>query len=241
MPTSFLPSLLLPPSWWQNRHCLTKKMTQENYQAIRLWVVTQRLRTSGLQKLFLQSMRAFSIVENVAKARPRMSDCCSRISSILLLQPLWWRCVECVIHHEWDVREEQQYIYWGEQAIIEWSRRTNSIAACCHSAKLCAHAVWAFPIATLQWNIYIVMKYTFAARVDNLAFQAFWVVQSCLIESFGWRTQSFLSYILLTQLHFSIVFSPALCAHFITGGIMMNRNQLYWCKHHYQIKLNSEA
>jgi len=25
-----------------------------------------------------------------------------------LLQPLWWRCFECVIHHEWDVREEQQ-------------------------------------------------------------------------------------------------------------------------------------
>ena len=29
----------------------------------------------------------------------------------VLLQPLWWRCVECVIHHEQDVREEQQYIY----------------------------------------------------------------------------------------------------------------------------------
>ena len=28
----------------------------------------------------------------------------------LLLQPLWWRCVDCVIHHERDVREEQQYI-----------------------------------------------------------------------------------------------------------------------------------
>jgi len=27
------------------------------------------------------------------------------------LQPLRWRCVECVIHHERDVREEQQYIY----------------------------------------------------------------------------------------------------------------------------------
>jgi len=39
---------------------------------------------------------------------------------ILLLQPLWWCCVECVIHHEWDVCEEQQYIYtWREQAIIE--------------------------------------------------------------------------------------------------------------------------
>ena len=28
-----------------------------------------------------------------------------------LLQPLWWRCNECVIHHEQDMREEQQCIY----------------------------------------------------------------------------------------------------------------------------------
>jgi len=29
---------------------------------------------------------------------------------------------------------------WHEQAIIEWSWHVNSIAACCHSAKLCAYA-----------------------------------------------------------------------------------------------------
>ena len=28
-----------------------------------------------------------------------------------LLQPFRWRCVECVIHHERDVREEKQYVY----------------------------------------------------------------------------------------------------------------------------------
>ena len=35
-----------------------------------------------------------------------------------LLQPLRWRCIECVIHHEQDVHEEEQYM-WQEQAIIE--------------------------------------------------------------------------------------------------------------------------
>ena len=35
---------------------------------------------------------------------------CRGICSILL-QPFRWRCVECVIHHERDVCEEQQYIY----------------------------------------------------------------------------------------------------------------------------------
>ena len=33
------------------------------------------------------------------------------------------------------------HIYiWRKQAIIEWSWHVNSIVACCHSAKLCAHA-----------------------------------------------------------------------------------------------------
>jgi len=30
---------------------------------------------------------------------------------LLMLQPLRWCCVDCVIHHERDVREEQKYMY----------------------------------------------------------------------------------------------------------------------------------
>ena len=30
---------------------------------------------------------------------------------MLLLHPLWWCCVECVIHLPQDVRKEQQYIH----------------------------------------------------------------------------------------------------------------------------------
>ena len=42
--------------------------------------------------------------------------------SVDVLQPLRWCCVECVNHHERDVREEQHHTYmWREQAIIEWS------------------------------------------------------------------------------------------------------------------------
>jgi len=33
---------------------------------------------------------------------------------------------------------------WREQAIIEWSLHVNSNVACCHSAKLCAHAAQDF-------------------------------------------------------------------------------------------------
>jgi len=28
-----------------------------------------------------------------------------------MLQPLRWCCVDCMIHHERDVREEQKYMY----------------------------------------------------------------------------------------------------------------------------------
>ena len=42
----------------------------------------------------------------------------------LLLQPLRWCCVDCVIHYERDVREEQRHTYmWREQAkrvIVAW-------------------------------------------------------------------------------------------------------------------------
>ena len=35
----------------------------------------------------------------------------STVSLLLVLQPLRWCCVDCVIHHEGDVREEQKYMY----------------------------------------------------------------------------------------------------------------------------------
>ena len=44
----------------------------------------------------------------------------ARVGGMMLLQPLRWCCVECVIHHERDVREEQHHTYmWREQAIKE--------------------------------------------------------------------------------------------------------------------------
>jgi len=42
----------------------------------------------------------------------------------MLLQPLSWCCVDCVIHHEQDVREEQQYI------CVARTSNNRVIAAC---------------------------------------------------------------------------------------------------------------
>jgi len=87
------------------------------------------------------------------------------VIELVLLQLLRWCCVDCVIHHERDVREEQKYvcverasngkrdcdveelpILTCERLNVPTSvreerlRRMVSIVACCHSAKLCAHA-----------------------------------------------------------------------------------------------------
>ena len=80
--------------------------------------------------------------------RPRSSADCPRElfkgsngSASLVLQPLRWCCIDCVIHHERDVREEQHRTYvWCEKAIIDWSWHVISIVAYCHSAKLCTYA-----------------------------------------------------------------------------------------------------
>ena len=46
----------------------------------------------------------------------------------MLFQPFQLFCVDCAIHHERDVREEQHHTYmWREQSIIEWSWHVNSI------------------------------------------------------------------------------------------------------------------
>ena len=50
----------------------------------------------------------------------------------MLLQPLRWCCIDCVIHHERDVREEQHHTYmWREHAIIECSWHGKKALYCC--------------------------------------------------------------------------------------------------------------
>jgi len=36
---------------------------------------------------------------------------CLTLELFPVLQPLCWCCVECAIHHEWDVRKEQHSVH----------------------------------------------------------------------------------------------------------------------------------
>ena len=71
---------------------------------------------------------------------------------IQLLQSLLWYCCNltgCVTLNVWFTtyglcaKNNNKYM-WREQAIIESSRRVNSIIACYHAAKLWAHAARSF-------------------------------------------------------------------------------------------------
>jgi len=87
----------------------------------------------------------------------------------VVLQPLRWCCVDCVIHHERDVGEEQHHTYiWREQAIIEWSWHVNSIVACCHSAKLTAYAARDFRSQQSQWSPVPVITCTTAVTMTTV-------------------------------------------------------------------------
>jgi len=68
-----------------------------------------------------------------------------------LLQPLGWHCAEYMVHHEWIVHKEKHHIHVARTSNNRVIMACYSIVACCHGMKLCAHAAWAFPIAT-KWR-----------------------------------------------------------------------------------------
>jgi len=70
-------------------------------------------------------------------------------STVATLQPIRWRCVECVIHHERDVREEQQYIYVARKSdngVIAARERYCCFLPQCEALRTCRSG---FPIATV--------------------------------------------------------------------------------------------
>ena len=85
-----------------------------------------------------------------------------------LLQPLWWCCVDCVIHHEWDVREEQHHTYMCREQAIRVIMACELY--CCllpqyEALRICRSG---FPIAT-KWccdqDVKVVRSSAFTQRV----------------------------------------------------------------------------
>jgi len=67
----------------------------------------------------------------------------------MLLQPLRWRCVDCVIHHKRDVREEQKYVCVARTSnnrVIFSGDLYSCLLPRCEALRICSSG---FPIATV--------------------------------------------------------------------------------------------
>jgi len=68
----------------------------------------------------------------------------------MLLQPLLWRWADCVIHHEWDVCEEQKYMYVARTSnnrVISSGDLYCCLLPRCEALRICRSG---FPIATVE-------------------------------------------------------------------------------------------
>jgi len=71
----------------------------------------------------------------------------------ILLQPLWWRCVKYVIHHERDVREEKHHIYVAQTSnnrVISSGDLNCCLLPQCETLRTCRSG---FPIAAILFYI----------------------------------------------------------------------------------------
>jgi len=79
--------------------------------------------------------------------------------AFILLQPLRWCCVDCVIHHERDVREEQKYMCvarTGNNRVISSGDLCCCLLPRCEALRTCRSG---FPIATIQGLITKPMRF----------------------------------------------------------------------------------
>ena len=77
------------------------------------------------------------------------------VGQIAVLQPLRWCCVDCVIHHERDVRKEQKYMYVARTSnnrVISSGDLYYCLLPRCEALRTCRSG---FPIATAASHINI--------------------------------------------------------------------------------------
>jgi len=87
-----------------------------------------------------------------------------------------------------------------------------------HIYSIVSRGLWSF-FSTISCGLYSRATYIFLFLY--------------LIERYRWRSVfPWLRFVYQTLFSYSILFSIT-CAS-VTAGIMMNRRQLQWCKHHYQ-------
>jgi len=112
---------------------------------------------------------------------PRPPTHCDK--DLILLQPLRWCCVDCVIHHERDVREEQKYMY------VARTSNDRVISSCdlyccllprCEALCTCRSG---FPIATIPF-LNSILAHTIWKTRNKTTTQEIPDISNYLIKSF---------------------------------------------------------
>ena len=85
--------------------------------------------------------RMWKVVPGAASTKRMCDQCCSlqKGGDVVATSPLALRWL-CDSPRMGCAQRITPIHMWREQTIIQWSHRVISIVACCHSAKLCAHA-----------------------------------------------------------------------------------------------------
>jgi len=108
----------------------------------------------------------------------------------MLLQPLWWRCMECVIHNEQDVCEEKHYTYVARTSntrVISSADLYCCFLPQCEALRRCRSG---FPIGTISTNIYIRNFFSFSSTLAIYLQQRFFVFGSAMAVLRSWRSVS---------------------------------------------------
>jgi len=111
--------------------------SQQNGAVTRIW------RSCGVQPSHKE--RAIGVV------------CCKKEG--MLLQPLRWCCVDCMIHHERDVHEEQKYMYvarTNNKRVISSGDLYCCLLPRCETLRICRSG---FPIATVLTKVQSFMMF----------------------------------------------------------------------------------
>jgi len=97
---------------------------------------------------FTQAERKVNF-ENAYTGQQRYQNWSNTSKPLVVLQPLRWCCVDCVIHHERDVREEQKYMYvarTSNKRVISSGDLYCCLLPQCEALRTCRSG---FPIATV--------------------------------------------------------------------------------------------
>jgi len=157
---------------------------------------------------------------------------------LLLLQPLRWRCVECAIHHERDVREEQ-HPYICTKRVIMACDLYCCLLPQCEALRTCRSG---FPIATLSGTrrctpsaaLLLQLRCNWCRNLAAVNCILHWIVLTVVFEIRGWNHFAFCELFSFSKAAFVHVRPAQLCSENGVSIYMCSAVEVAWLAHHFR-------